>query len=1491
MNINVRTTIAYLLSAATAVITAVPGTAQAGIAQTPLTVAHAVRPRVMFAMSNDHALYYKAYTDWNDLDLDGDNDTTYQPGLKYYGYFDPGKCYNYSNGQFEPAGITADGYCDQTAGDWSGNFMNWATMSRMDIVRKVLYGGYRSTDAAGDTILERAFLPTDAHSFAKFYDGFDIDQLTPFDVAEITLCNTTYEGDSVQSQNVTEPPLIRVARGDFRYWAANERWQCTWDNEHGNNSSGTNSTGSETRDPNKTNDGLGSKDYIARVQVCVPGLIGTESCKRYPSGSYKPTGLLHDYGEDDQILFGLMTGSYQKNKSGGVLRKNAASFVDEVNLDTDGTFTGADGIVSTLDRLRIARYHYNNGLYNSSDSCPWGRSSFNEGRCSNWGNPLSEIYLEALRYFAGLSPTAAFNGDDTGYISGLTDANWTDPLDSDTWCAHCDIILINASGSSYDDDAVSGAGLNGAPNPVTLTNAVGDAEGISGNDWFVGENGTDNNQLCTGKRVDNLGDVRGACPGEPRLSGTYLLAGLAHWAKTHDIRPLTQTQNVTTRAVALLPAAPQLEIPVPGSEHSVSILPACRNYEPNPHGNCGLVDFKILSQDLQAGTGTAYVNWEDTEQGGDYDQDMKGILSYSINPGAGTITVTTDANAKSTPHVMGFGYVISGTTSDGFHVHSGINGFDYTDPDGGLGCNNCQHTNAATSRTYTLGQSTAGLLKPPLWYASKYGSFEDTNNNDLPDQQPEWDADADGQPDGFFLANNPGELGPSLARFLDIIATISSAAAAAANSTSLSTDSKIYQARYDSSNWTGDLLAFPINQDGTLADSVWSARDELEPKTAGQRIIITSITTQNGTQGVPFRWSAGGIPSGHPQRDDLRRACPTCNLEAESVGEARLDWLRGDITQEASHGGVFRDRDFKLGDIVDSSPRFVGDPLPLYPEDIAPSSYHSYRLSKAGRTPMLYVGANDGMLHGFSADTGEELFAYVPRGVYPHLSALPSLGYQDSHRFYVDGGPSASDAYLGANLGWRTVLAAGLGAGGAGVFALDVTDPSAFTVDEANADDQVLWDITNEDPGFEHLGFAFSRPAVVRLPDGNLGGVWAAVFGNGYHEAEDDPYSSATLYIVDAATGDLLDTVQADRGLGNGLSSVVPVDTNGDGRVDYIYAGDMKGNMWRFEPNGAAGWQVSFNGEPLFSNAESEQEVQTTIATPQADQCEEVEVCTGRRRSRTCSMQEVCTPQPDLIETFTETVVIGAEPITVRPDVTRHPNGGVMVLFGSGAYYRDQDRLPDDTQTHAFYGIWDKLDGTADIGTEHLLQQHITAETTAGDYEVRVTSTNDVTWHTGAGKPADSPPSTHLGWFVNLVDPNGLPHGEIQVTDPQIRGGRVIFTSLIPSDLACAYGGIGWLMELQALTGLPDDRAVFDLNGDRLFNDQDLVRVDLGNGQFVLIAPGGKKSKVGAIQRPAIVDAGLIEYKYASGAREGAIEITAESVSKSRGRSSWFQLH
>ena len=856
------------------------------LSQEPLFLIGSVQPQVMLDISKDQQLYKRAYNDYSDLDGDGQFETTYKHSIDYYGYFDHHKCYNYSSGnnRYEPASETTDKYC---SGQWSGNFLNWATMTRMDSVRKLLYGGKRSTDTSSDTVLERAYLPTDAHSWAKYYNGEyvggvfvnDVNKLTPYNppvtptaistsdsnnsagigtglkkfrvgsnttsfsvgdqvvikdhdnpdkymigavscvkgtgismyntiassadscsnsnneigvVVEstggttggsnkewdiynytqtgITICNTTLgatSGANALSQTNTNPPLMRVAQGNFGLWAANERWQCLWRDESSSPGENTGSLSGATRTngnraaitglyasslgPNQStsagkinNAPSGYGDFNVRVHACVNGLIGKEKCKLYPSGNSKPIGLLQVYGDPNQIQFGLMTGSYTKNISGGVLRKNIGTFNDEVNTGTDGTFTSTVGIAKTLDKMRLYGYSYSDsGMYNNADNCPWQLTSITEGSCSTWGNPMAEVYYESLRYFAGKS--AIYNYTNTGSKDaalGLPQPAWAAPLDSAHYCAPLNTLVFNASVSTNDFDlaGTSMSDINSGSTAAALANLVGTGEGIAGGSYFIGANGSINNELCNAKTVGNLGSIYGICPEGPTLLGSYLMPGMAYQAHTHRIRtdltvPADDTKSlkVTTYGVQLSTNVPQIRIALLNQTQPKAIIqPAYRLFNSAPQGGGSLVDMKIVNQVATATTasGLVYLNWEDSEQGGDYDQDVWGVLTYCLTTVSGgcdngTLTgtladkfyVTTKVIAQSTASGQGFGYIISGTTQDGPHFHSGILGFNFTDNisvTGGSttsgGCNNCQLTDTASTATFTLGSNSAKAL-------------------------------------------------------------------------------------------------------------------------------------------------------------------------------------------------------------------------------------------------------------------------------------------------------------------------------------------------------------------------------------------------------------------------------------------------------------------------------------------------------------------------------------------------------------------------------------------------------------------------------------------------------------------------------------------------------------------------------------------------------------------------------------------------------------
>lgn len=694
----------------------------------------------------------------------------------------------------------------------------------------------------------------------------------------------------------------------------------------------------------------------------------------------------------------------------------------------------------------------------------------------------------------------------------------------------------------------------------------------------------------------------------------------------------------------------------------------------------------------------------------------------------------------------------------------------------------------------------------------------------------------------FFSASDPDTFADSLSDILSNISDrTSSASSVALNSGTVSGDSKLFQAKFDSSDWSGQLLAYPINNDGSLGTLAWDAAQVIP--SANNRIIITF----DGTDGKPFQWATGGISTGQQT-----------SLGSENV----LNYLRGDQSQEASNGGPYRNRTSLLGDIVHSSPTYVGAPSLIYPDSWGSSAaensvlHSTFKSSNSSRSALIYAGANDGMLHAFSPDTGIEKFAYIPNSLYSKLADLSDVNY--SHSFYVDGSPTVVDVFFSSDSAWHTVLVSGLRAGGQGFFALDVTDPTSFNT-EANAAKNVLWEFNDSDDS--DLGYTFGTPSIVRLHNG----AWAAVVSGGYNNTYDDDgdggstndstTGDAVLFIIDIETGALIKKFNTEVGSAedptgnnrpNGLSSPSVIDTDGDSIVDTIYAGDLFGNVWKIDIRNTSSinWDFTFKSigkpAPLF----------TACAAS---------TCTSTNR----------------------------QPITTQIQVVRHPvNLGYLLLFGTGSYFEVGENSSSGQTTQSAYGIWDKdLTSLTSFNRDNLLQQSITQEISQFDFDLRITTENTINW------------SSQFGWYMDLFNTesgNTNNYGERQVSNMIVRNGRLIFTTLIPSDNACDFGGTGWLMELNVFNGSRLSSSPFDLNSDGVFNLSDLINLgDIDNdGDDDFAVTSGKKSTVGIIPTPSITEniGDKTEYKYTSGST-GAVELTVENPgNKPTGRQSWRQL-
>lgn len=1278
--------------------------------------------------------------------------------------------------------VSVASYCTgANDGYWSGNFLNWISMSRIDTINKVLFGGKRRVDTAASTVLERAYLPHDAHSWAKYYAGNDIEMLTPFTAGAnftlndadpkkngITFCNTTdATGAITKSEEITDPPLIKVAKGNYSLWAGNERWQCTWDSgapadnraaSNGNviANSGINAYSSSPA----YGQGLGQKNYVARVQACVPGLIGREKCKQYPGGNYKPIGLLQAYGDDDQLLFGMVSGTYHKHVSGGSLIKNIESITDEINVNTDGTFpklaiaaggpkanNKADGIINAWSLFRMVGYNHGDGTYLGAqyDNCSWGLSAFanvsGANECRNWGNPFAEIYFQGVRYFSDAGVTGAYQDNTSVGIDGLpTPQNWANPnpLGATNYCARANIIAFNSSTSSYDNDELDANNpgvkeiwstniLPGADTSAAMTDVIGLGEGIHGNSYFIGETAVDNqadgeDQLCTAKTVNSLGNAGGLCPESSRLRGSYRIAGIAYYAHTQDIRAdyltggraLDGTQTLDTYAVTNASSTPKIGIPHPiTGGTAVEILPACRNTSLNPAGNCAIVDFKIVSQVVNDGTGKGtgkfYVNWEDSEQGGDYDQDMWGTIDYEINGITNTLKITTDVHAESTIYKMGFGYILSGTTNDGFHVHSGIEGFSFADTatitSGGSCAVSCVPADAPSTASYTLGASTAELLKEPLWYAAKWGGFIDRNGDGTPDLNEEWDVEdtkgnptPDGIPDNYFFAFNPQQLEDSLNRvFLKILQRTSSGTAAAVVSNNVRGEGALYQAYYEPQkkdadgrtvNWIGTLHGLWLDSHGYLREDngdgalgnyiddpvIETYFDEAENRTRVKRWVST--VADHFTPDNPDIIELGGITPLWNARDQMTYSTLTDNeLAAQrpygtsaDSGRYITTWIDSDLdgivdagehvdftdstitganytffdmaTQAEVKGlikylrGVetsgYRSRTvdyngdgvtevIRLGDIINSTPTMVAAPAEGFDLLYRDNSYSSFRKQYHNRRNVLYVGANDGLLHAFNAGffdadnlkfttagkkidgndatphpLGSELWAYAPMNLHSHLKWLKDPGY--THVYYVDGKPRVFDAKIFNNdaihpNGWGTILVVGMRFGG-GAMTIDTGGDglNGDANDKTRRSAYIIFDITDPETPPTLLGeiqtpdgsFTTVYPAVMTFKDktANAPNKWYLVFGSGPNSlTTGESSANAKLYIFDldefsipgqtvskpaactiTTSGSAMEVISCDTGQTNSfMGTPMVVDWDLDYKADTLYFGTVGG--------------------------------------------------------------------------------------------------------------------------------------------------------------------------------------------------------------------------------------------------------------------------------------------------------------------------------------------
>jgi type IV pilus assembly protein PilY1 len=582
---------------------------------------------------------------------------------------------------------------------------------------------------------------------------------------------------------------------------------------------------------------------------------------------------------------------------------------------------------------------------------------------------------------------------------------------------------------------------------------------------------------------------------------------------------------------------------------------------------------------------------------------------------------------------------------------------------------------------------------------------------------------------GFFSARDPDTFNAELTNTLrNIVDRVASASNLAATTTSLQEDNSVYQASFNTSSWSGDL----VSRDVETLSVQWTANFPAE----GLRKIETTRGTGANPSKFDFTWS---------NLDSSERTVLN--------NEETVNYLRGSRANEQTAlnpTGIFRERSSLLGDIAHSAPVYIGESQNRNYQRYnwaGADSYQAFITTTRTRSPRVYVGANDGMLHSFNADAsaptaGIETFAYVPQAMKATGSRLTEFASFDyEHRFFVDGSPTVNDVYI--NGSWKSVLVSTLGRGGEWVFALDVTNPN---------DVKVLWDIK-----MPEVGVMPHKPLVTRLNNGR----WSVVMGYGYNNSA----GKSGLLVIDLEQGaDLpIITIETSATEAIGLAQIEGWDQNKNGNTDWIFAGDINGNVWKFDLSSEinTSWTLANSGSPLF-----------------------VAKDTGGNR----------------------------QPITGGVTLQSHPDTAELwVFFGTGKFIETGDSVNANIQS--WYGI---KDGSTITGRSLLVSRtmsnvnYVNPDTGENrtSRSVPIAAANDMD-----GK---------RGWVMDLPDIR-----ERITSKPRFVGGNLIMNTIIPDTDLCNPQGDGWIMAVDPFKGSRLNYHFFDLSRDDKFQDSDALPDDV----------------------------------------------------------------
>lgn len=1594
------------------------------LAEAPLFVQSTLPPLNMLVMGKDHKIYYEAYNDASDLDGDGGLDVGYKgyilkspaPAadsgeslykIDYYGYFNSYACYTWDGDKFVPQGATSNKQC---SGQWSGDYLNYLTTSRMDALRRVLYGGKRATDTTTDTVLQGAFFPQDAHSWGKEYastarDGYNIANYTPLSQPQAG----KYHLFAVTTVTDNSAPLFRVMQNsDFRVWnwlsiegpvannkcfnSSNQRVDCVGNNASwslvpasalsnltittwkrtgepsaspGNTSSMNtfftthavdskrcgsgaatqiNKTGSGNpfngnncgadnyltriegnlvipvagnytfgidgddavdlfingnfvagwyggHGNDRSDNGLNSHsatvsltagthtitfrhqegsgddnwgvfwksvasasnrtDYKVRVQTCPTNnaAVREANCKAYPNSGnpiYKPTGILHDYGETQKMFFGLITGSQPNNLEGGILRRNMGNLADEIDPATGVFRTNVNGVIRNIDGLRMigggyagniadntdrdANWSWNNGNGNC-DAGSIGGDPLTNGQCRMWGNPIAEMMYEALRYFAGAAtPTTQFssrtgNGATEETTMGLSSATWKDPY-ADTAnnglgfgvCSKPYQTVISDINPSYDGDlpgsAFSNASSNDTPTNIQGFNASGQGQVIWNNEFgsgvarnvFIGEVGGVTDGAPTAKEASSFGNIRGLSPEEPTKGGTYYAASVARYGRITDINAAQKPQNLTTYSIALASPLPRIEFPVGNSV--VTLLPFAKTASGTFGGGTRkptntIVDFYVEQivnttgqpSDSSVNGGRPYavfrINYEDVEQGNDHDMDA--IVRYEIKANAnGTVTVTLLSEYAAGSADQNIGYVISGTTQDGVYLEvrdtdstaGSFRAYDFNTPPG---------VNPGGCRNVTTGVCNQQL---PLT-ATRTFTPATTASSNVQLKDPLWYAAKYG---GFIDANN---------------------------------DDQPQGAEWDSDgNGVPDnyfLVTNPLQLQKQLKTAFDRIQDQNNQPSGALSVAGARIGAESFSVAPSFSvlrrgrdWignvQAYRINSIGTAGDELWSAASEMPDTPEEVDDRKIYTALGSVTSANRATQVVEFRAANLGTATEDQFNKVGytsaQVTNIYGGTTTPNQLVNYLRgdqSLEGEVKGVRPFRTRSSILGDIINSTPQIASAKDDygwGEAPGLSETLRTSYRN---YLTNNTPSGKKnrpayVYVGANDGM--------------LHAFDASTRSCTVSNKPNicstatSGEEVFAYVPNmvlgrtgqlahPEYGSEPTGHRYYVDGGIAISDVPSASGWttvlagsAGVGGRGVFalniEDPDSFVAGDVLWEVNGSTA----TYGDDVGHVMGAPTIVPLD-NGTWVA-------LFGNGYN-SPNGQASlFIVDINTGAVLKQLEASDGINTSnglgnIAAIDSNDDGLVDTVYGGDlhgnlwkfdlSGNSASDWEIEFSGNPL---FVATDADGArQPITSGLEVSAGPGSGLSVFFGTGTYFKEGDHSSTaGQQVQSLYSIWDNGERITGDREDALQEQLITSQD-ATSPSVRRTTTNTVNY------------LTQRGWYLDLrvgTQASGAV-GERFIGTPRLQNGKVFFTTYVPQGDSCTPGGKNWLYSLDAVTG------------------------------------------------------------------------------------------